>query len=184
MIGADLIDLNKAQFLCNNRLNRYWNKITSPEERSLYKPDFELLWILWGLKESVYKAESRRAGVHIFSPASIACRLTKSGAIATYKDQAYYGSYKSEHNKITVRVKHSSIKSRLTSEFLLAAQPNLTALSAAIGKRFKKTRTKAANNYLIEKGNKVPTLVSFNTQEKFELSYAHHGTYTFVSILH
>lgn len=76
MIGIDLVDLRRALKESNWQRNGYLNKIFTPQEQELIKtsadPD-QLVWLLWSMKEAVYKVHSRAYNWYIFAPASIRC---------------------------------------------------------------------------------------------------------------
>jgi len=62
MIGNDVVDLELAKTESNWKRKGYLDKLYTPSEQNLIKnaPDQdEMVWLLWSIKESVYKAYQR-----------------------------------------------------------------------------------------------------------------------------
>ncbi|GAB2534574.1 4'-phosphopantetheinyl transferase family protein [Spirosoma aerophilum] len=78
MIGNDIVDLAQAKRESNWQRRGYLDKIFTPHEQQLIQtatdPD-QLVWLLWSMKESVYKLAVRRTRNRVFAPGRITCEL-------------------------------------------------------------------------------------------------------------
>jgi len=76
MIGNDLVDLEQAAKDSNWERKGYLDKIYTLKEqetiRSANHPN-QLVWILWSMKEAVYKIHSRKTGIRSYAPTSLVC---------------------------------------------------------------------------------------------------------------
>ncbi|MFD2288962.1 4'-phosphopantetheinyl transferase superfamily protein [Pedobacter petrophilus] len=97
MIGNDLVDLDLAKMQSNWRRKGYLDKIFTPAEQELINTSNgadETVWILWSMKEAVYKIHNRITGVRNFAPTSLACCLTQSNdkitGLVCIGDQIYF----------------------------------------------------------------------------------------------
>jgi hypothetical protein len=78
---------------------RFYSRILSAEEQTLYKqglpdriPFDHYVWLMWSIKESVYKSSSRIDREPVFSPLKIpVCRLDPPSGDEFYKGIAVYG---------------------------------------------------------------------------------------------
>jgi len=95
--GNDIVDLSATDPLrtCNPR---FYSRIISSEEKTLYDQWGELtfdnyVWLLWSIKESVYKYTSRTDTGLIFAPLNIpVLQLTAPAGDGFYKSMVIYGS--------------------------------------------------------------------------------------------
>lgn len=74
MIGNDIVDLHQAAKESNWKRNGYLEKIFTAHEQFLIQSakDAEMMvWLLWTMKESVYKASSRETKIRSFNPTSL-----------------------------------------------------------------------------------------------------------------
>lgn len=77
MIGNDIVDLNLAAVESNWQRKGYLEKIFTPEEKSLVfaaKDAGLMVWLLWSMKESGYKAATDKSAMKPFSPISFRCQ--------------------------------------------------------------------------------------------------------------
>lgn len=98
MIGNDIVDLNLAAIESNWRRSRYLEKLFTTSERFLIAaataPEI-MVWLLWTMKESAYKARAAEIKLHSFAPTLLACdnlvlhQESASGRIS-YLGQTYY----------------------------------------------------------------------------------------------
>lgn len=98
MIGNDIVDFIQAQKESNWKRRGYLDKLFSPAEQSMIlgdnQPDL-MLWLLWSMKESAYKINSRRTGLHAFVPARLICdqlslkERTASGSVC-FEGNTYF----------------------------------------------------------------------------------------------
>lgn len=74
MIGNDVIDLDLAKKESNWKRKDYLNKLFTPFEQNLIQKaanQDEMVWMLWSIKESVYKAYQRMNYNEGFYPTKI-----------------------------------------------------------------------------------------------------------------
>jgi phosphopantetheinyl transferase (holo-ACP synthase) len=79
VIGIDLVDLSAAALESNPFRKGYLNKVFSAEEQTLildYVEPSKMVWVLWSMKEAVYKICSNELSLRIFAPIDIQCSIT------------------------------------------------------------------------------------------------------------
>ena len=80
MIGNDIVDLAYAKRESNWRRTGFLSKIFTAHEQHLIDeaidPD-QMVWLLWSMKESAYKASLRTGENRVFAPQKLACRITE-----------------------------------------------------------------------------------------------------------
>lgn len=98
MIGNDIVDLSRAAKESNWKRKGYLEKIFTAHEQFLIKSAKDsdiMVWLLWTMKESVYKACSKATKITFFNPASLCCnnlimhKRTATGNI-THEDTLYH----------------------------------------------------------------------------------------------
>ncbi|MGY4384402.1 phosphopantetheinyl transferase (holo-ACP synthase) [Pedobacter sp. UYP24] len=98
MIGNDIVDLQQAEQDSNWKRPGYLDKLFTSEEQfliaSAVHPDV-MVWLLWTMKESTYKIESKTNKLHEFAPVKLICNNliihedTATGNV-TYGNQVYF----------------------------------------------------------------------------------------------
>ncbi|WP_316820707.1 4'-phosphopantetheinyl transferase superfamily protein [Pedobacter gandavensis] len=76
MIGNDIVDLRQAMQESNWRRKGYLNKLFSISEQQWIldaKNPSQMIWLLWSMKEAVYKIHSRRKNWRAFAPLKLIC---------------------------------------------------------------------------------------------------------------
>ncbi|TKC09137.1 4'-phosphopantetheinyl transferase family protein [Pedobacter frigoris] len=76
MIGNDIVDLDRAARDSNWQRKGYLNKLFTASEQYLIAsaPDASIMvWLLWSMKESAYKINSRKTGLRSFAPVKLIC---------------------------------------------------------------------------------------------------------------
>ena len=99
MIGNDIIDLNYARIHNNWRRRGFLQKAFLVSEQQLImdseEPD-KIVWTLWSMKESVYKASLREGTQRKFNPRAFLCNLTSvTKGTVIFKERIYWT--RSEH---------------------------------------------------------------------------------------
>ena len=98
MIGNDIVDLAQAEQDSNWARPGYLNKLFTAEEQFLISSDMQpnsMVWLLWTMKESAYKIDSRRSKLREFAPVKLLCNNliihenTATGNVC-YNDQLYF----------------------------------------------------------------------------------------------
>ncbi|WP_316841136.1 4'-phosphopantetheinyl transferase superfamily protein [Pedobacter gandavensis] len=89
MIGNDIVDLQQAVLESNWRRKGYLDKLFSISEQLwIQKAEHptQMVWLLWSMKEAVYKIHSRRKNWSAFAPLKLICSsLEINGELATGK---------------------------------------------------------------------------------------------------
>lgn len=78
MIGNDIVDLQYASWQSNWQRRGFLNKLFTEEEQfyiSNSKDKFKTVWLLWSMKESVYKAYLQKYQSPFFAPKKLKCNL-------------------------------------------------------------------------------------------------------------
>lgn len=78
MIGNDIVDRGRAKRDSNWQRSGFLNKLFTPSEQQLIQKASDpecLVWTLWSMKESAYKATTRKTGRRVFNPRKISCTL-------------------------------------------------------------------------------------------------------------
>lgn len=87
MIGNDIVDLHQADAESNWRRKGYLQKVFSTEEQQLIHSasnPCQMVWLLWSMKEAVYKIHSRKKNWEAFAPVKLICsEVVISGQCAT-----------------------------------------------------------------------------------------------------
>lgn len=98
MAGNDIVDLDQAKKESNWRRKGYLEKIFTADEQFLISTaeDPEIMvWLLWSMKEAVYKLHTRGTKIRTFAPTSISCNnlivheKVATGSVA-YQQQVYF----------------------------------------------------------------------------------------------
>jgi phosphopantetheinyl transferase (holo-ACP synthase) len=77
MIGNDIVDLMQAGKDSNWQRNGFLDKLFTPEEQFLISSDIHppmMIWLLWSMKESAYKINSRETKLRLFAPVKLVCK--------------------------------------------------------------------------------------------------------------
>lgn len=78
MIGNDIVDRAQARRDSNWQRSGFLDKLFTPSEQQLIQRASDpecLVWTLWSMKESAYKAQTRQTGKRVFNPVKISCTL-------------------------------------------------------------------------------------------------------------
>ncbi len=77
MTGNDMVDLKQASRDSNWNRKGYLNKVFTIAEQQLIagavNPD-EMVWLLWSMKEAVYKIHNRRTAIREYAPLKLNCQ--------------------------------------------------------------------------------------------------------------
>lgn len=100
MIGNDIVDLLQAAKDSNWQRKGFLDKLFTPEEQFMISSDIHpplMIWLLWSMKESAYKINSRETKLRLFAPAKLVCNNLiilnkKATGHVTCEDKAYYTS--------------------------------------------------------------------------------------------
>ena len=94
MIGNDIVDLDYITTSTNWKRQGFLDKVFTHHERdyiSRTKDQDIMVWRLWSMKESAYKAHARTFGGRFLNPKKLECRLiSPSLGIVTIENSIYY----------------------------------------------------------------------------------------------
>jgi len=119
MIGNDIVDLEQAAKDSNWMRKGYLDKLFTEGEQFLIKTAEDanlMVWLLWSMKESAYKINSRQTKLRSFAPVKLVCNdlilhnQTAKGLVE-YDDELYYTS--SEFNQDYIHTIASDKKEEL-----------------------------------------------------------------------
>lgn len=190
MIGNDIVDITLAGTQSNWRRAGFLEKLFSKSEIDLVKRDKNptaMVWRLWSMKESAYKANYRLDKIRKFNPKQMECRLiedqlgeVKIGAvlykIRTEMNQFYVHSIALKDGfKESVQQQIHNNGSLVNSGELYDMLLQHVAISANYDREelFLKKTTKFIPE-LFENKNKLKTICSLS-------HHGHYGAYIFAN---
>jgi phosphopantetheinyl transferase (holo-ACP synthase) len=175
LLGNDIVDRLLAARESNWRRKGYLNKLFSFEEQLLISnaPDQELLlWILWSMKESVYKIINRSTGIREYAPGRFNCSSLLVTNLAATGEVLYQGSaFKTR----------SDIQRDLIHTLAVPAEHNFSAIQVHLQHH--------TDNYLPDfnqanllyslrkKTDGIPEITQLSSRQKHPVSISHHGRY-------
>lgn len=179
MLGNDIIDLQAARSESNWRRKGYFQKVFSPLEQDWIKtspnPDL-LVWILWSIKEAVYKAHFRLTQLWEFAPAKV--KVTKF----TLQEERAVGEVE-YHDKIFFS--NTFISDTFVHSIALSDPLNFPAIQVlALKTPSRDYELILRSRNLIKKDQKIvkttegiPNIVSKGENLPSPVSISHHGEY-------
>lgn len=182
MIGNDIVDLRFAKLNSRWQEQRFLDKIFTVEEQHYIfsQPNqFQNIWRMWSMKESVYKLNFRTEKVIRFNPKDFQCTI-ESENIGAVK---FYAQFISTHTKTNSDFIYS------TAFTSLNWQSETFFLSEILKEQRVITYQKIIEFYADLKGHDqkyltikknpfgIPEIYYNNILEKEQLSLSHHGKY-------
>jgi len=183
MIGNDIVDLKLAQVQSNWSRRGFQDKVFTPHEKSLILGSSEadiLVWRLWSMKESAYKANYRLDKVRKFNPKKLECKLidnefgevkigTNLYKLRTETNQLYIHSIAlKDRYKESIQQNIHNNESKVNSSELYDLLLQHVAISGNYDKE----------ELLLRKTSEfIPELYSSKNKLKTLCSLSHHGKY-------
>ena len=92
MIGNDIVDLNLASIKSNWKRKGFLDKVFTNEEQDLIlkaNDSFQMVWVLWSMKESAYKVYVQQLKKRFFAPQKLQCTLSSNttGIVKVFNNQ-------------------------------------------------------------------------------------------------
>lgn len=184
MIGNDIVDLGLAKVQSNWRRKRFLEKVFSSNEQAMIfrseKPD-NVVWRLWSMKESAYKAHLRIQKRIQINPRSFDCQfLSEHEGIVICDTQEYHTLTEINNNYLHTRAYKKDFSADLFSKVIAVEQNqsssselyNKMLLSVAAIMNWEKESTRIEKNYL-----GIPELYRFGKRSSVLCSLSHHGRY-------
>jgi phosphopantetheinyl transferase (holo-ACP synthase) len=120
MIGNDIVDLVQAATDSNWQRKGFLEKLFTSEEQFLISSDIHppmMVWLLWSMKESAYKINSRATKLRLFAPVKLVCNnlivlSNKATGTVHYEDQTYFTASEVHENNY-VHTLASDVKQEL-----------------------------------------------------------------------
>ena len=186
MIGNDVVDLILAATQSNWQRKGFLEKLFSKNEQKIILnsevPEI-LVWRLWTMKESVYKAHQRRFSLAPqFNPRELQCKIFSSEKGEVEIDSCIYSvsSEVSAEFIYSEAVPKNSIFERI-SQFRIGISSE--ALKVQALEKFGSLCRQENNNLAIQKSeNGVPFFSSGNRLFDTPVSFTHHGNYSAFTI--
>lgn len=172
MIGNDIVDLKLARNENKSGNTRYLEKVFSAEEidKILSSKDPEtILWRLWSMKETAYKAHQRNFGFKkILNPIKFKCDLD-SGIVeidsckylveTTVTSKYIHSFISSETNKIRILENKKDLKLDILNNLSEANHLNIQEI------------------VYLKNANKLPVYRLRSSKTELPLSLSHHGNF-------
>ncbi|MFT4533415.1 MAG: phosphopantetheinyl transferase (holo-ACP synthase) [Saprospiraceae bacterium] len=189
MVGNDIVDLSISQVGDGTRKIRYLDKLFSDKELDIIHRlgDEDIwIWLLWSVKESVYKIVSRIENRIRYAPKTLRCiSITKKSegkyeTIVAYQGHKFVANSELTDHYIHTVASNSMIEiNQLSSKvFTIFSNENeSTSVDRNVIDYIKdKLGSRSTNITLKRDENRVPHVFSGN-QEVCQLSISHHGGY-------
>lgn len=184
MIGNDIVDLRLAKVQSNWRRKRFLEKVFSSNEQAMIlrseEPDI-IVWRLWSMKESAYKAHLRIQKRIQINPRSFDCQfLSEYKGIVICDGQVYHTLTEMKNNYLHTLAYKKDFSADLFSKVIDLEQNqfssselyNKMVLSVAGRMGWEKEGTMIEKNYL-----GIPELYRFGKKSSVLCSLSHHGRY-------
>lgn len=197
MIGNDIVDLNVAQQKSNWQRPRWLGKLFTASERTLISqcsdPAF-MVWLLWSMKESVYKVVIQSGHERFFAPKKLVCQISQNnlpGLIGQVYFETKVYSTQSSYNKNYIHTIAYPIDQKTNYDSCVIPLPEATDHRPCLYQNIlqhyaRKPKLISASNadrdqhrdLRIQKNNQgVPLIFHRDTQQSTALSISHHGRY-------
>ncbi|NNC69639.1 MAG: 4-phosphopantetheinyl transferase family protein [Flavobacteriaceae bacterium] len=190
MIGNDIVDLQVASKQNNWQRPGFINKLFSKVEYDYIfnaEDPSQMVWLLWSMKESAYKAYLQKCPKRFFNPKKLECSLI-SNLKGTVRIHNYEFQTKTEvtDNYIHTVATHNDEGSTLTKCFeipsIYKAQHDLT--NAKLLKNISKMTSTSMELLKIKKDALgIPKIYKEDSLITLSISLSHHGSYGAFSIL-
>lgn len=179
MIGNDVVDLKAAENESNWKRAGYLQKTFTDEEQFLIlnaTQQSSMLWLLWSIKEAVYKANFRENPVYEYAPLKFKIDKLKQKAnrIETeimYQNNLYFSSSFVYKNYI------HSIAYRFHEDFENIKYISLKNYSKNYLEELKSKGLILNSEEIFKDEFGVPYLLNKENNLRFPLSISHHGRY-------
>jgi phosphopantetheinyl transferase (holo-ACP synthase) len=96
MVGNDIVDLKRAALESNWQRKGFLNKVFTPSEKQYIQDaenPFQMVWLLWSMKESAYKIYMQEHQNRFFNPKKMACTLLKDSLGVVKINNASYRTF-------------------------------------------------------------------------------------------
>lgn len=174
MVGNDLVDLEKAAAESNWKRKGYLEKLCSTHEQQLIwqaQDPSLLFWIIWTMKESVYKIINRQTQIRSYAPLTLSC----INIVLNAKDATGMVNYQGETFHTFTEIKDHLVHSIAAAAATQLAQVNVQHLKNR--KDYMEDFNQSSKDYQLSKKNGLPAMTNSLTGLKHAVSISHHGRY-------
>lgn len=183
MIGNDIVDISLAAVQSNWRRKGFLDKLFSTAEIELILKDERpelMVWKLWSMKESAYKADSRLSKFRKFNPKRLACKIIDSqlGEVCIGES-----SYKTITASNSLFIHSTAIKNNFRGRFHQKIHHNKVVMDTKILHDLLLKHIAFSSNYKVEElllrktSASVPELYRNKNKLKIICSMSHHGNF-------
>lgn len=189
MVGNDIVDLSISSIGAGERRGRYLAKLFTATELDIIQRlgDEDIwIWLLWSVKESVYKIVSRRENRIRYAPKSLQCMSITKKSEGRYETTVAYQGHKFVANsKLTDQYVHTlaatsknEINQLSSKVFTISDRDNVSAsVDCAVVDCIANELGSESKNITVKRDiNRIPQVFS-GDQEVCQLSISHHGRY-------
>ncbi|MBJ7879524.1 4'-phosphopantetheinyl transferase family protein [Gelidibacter salicanalis] len=183
MIGNDIVDLEFAK--CNSRWQeqRFLDKLFNTDEQDFIRSDdqqFQNIWRLWTMKESVYKITSRAGGRVRFNPKDFKCAVINSIQGRVFYKNVSVSTFTKTHQKFIQTT--AFLKSQWTSKIFQFSSADYNAQHSESVRHASKAYAAYKNVpnksvTIIKNPTGIPQFYINGEVQKEQLSLTHHGHY-------
>lgn len=187
MIGNDVVDLACASIESNWERPRFLDTVFSDEEQHrILNADnpFQMVWLLWSMKESAYKIYLQAFGIPFFNPKKLRCELMslKQGLVSIENKVYVTNSTITKDYIHTMAMSHETDKALhdcfliQTEHLSYKTQSDLT--KKRLLKVFSELKNTSQDTVEIRKNRAgIPRLYDHNKEQNISFSLTHHGCY-------
>lgn len=190
MIGNDVVDLKQASINSPKnfkglRWKRFLDKVFTEKEQKFImnsKNQFEIVWLLWSMKEAAYKIHMRQYAKRTFNPKQLKCEVYyKRRGKVSIDNQLYYTT--SQINEDYIYTTATSEKNTTPISRCLRLENSAYENQYKVARnevllKFSELKNKPINSLEIVKDKAgIPCLFINGKKQKDSLSITHHGAY-------
>ncbi len=185
MIGNDLVDLKLARKQTHPAESRWINKVFTESEIEVInksEDSFFTKWLLWAMKEAVYKATTRENFQHFVAPHDLICGfddVSLHNPIVTYQGKVFPVTFHNNNQYVYTSIHNIYNLPRIENVITLPITDYVTQRKAVRRALFthyhEKYNTPQEDLKIIKTSNGVPSLKDDLKNLIFPISLAHHG---------
>jgi len=191
MIGNDIIDLTLAQRQSNWRRKGFLDKIfTKKEQETITNAGnpFQMVWLLWSMKESAYKIYNQKFQRRFYAPKRCSCKLVSATQGEVEINQEKYVTNSQISDRYIFTEATTTSNQFITSNYFRISNEESSAQSVTIYHKILHAISEKSNiplNRLDIQKNKagIPQLFYKDQLLQIPFSLSHHGNYGAYSFL-
>jgi len=191
MIGNDIVDISLAAVQSNWRRRGFLDKLFIKAEIDLILNDEHsdmMLWRLWSMKESAYKADYRLRKIRRFNPVKFRCEVSSASCGEVRIGQSVYETETMIHSDfIHTTAFMRSFRNNIDKHVLKGTQKNINSQSLyqAILSHLALQIQCSKNDLVLTKSvENIPEIFYHDQKIQTLCSLSHHGSYGAFAICH